>query len=185
MKTVMIDIDDTITNQDNWIYLVNDFLKSNYTIDDVEGYNIQDLVPENKKKEFIKYFNDKNIYDYCKIYDDCIEVIKKLNSKYDVYICSSYLFPDNIIYSAKLLKDKFEFLYKVFPFINPKNFIFCNYKSFLNFDIKIDDSINHLENAEVKLLYTAYHNKSMSDKLLLENNVKRVNNWKEIENILL
>lgn len=185
MKKIMIDIDDVITNQDGYLYLVNHFLNTNYTINDVEGYFIQDLVPEHLKKDFINYFITQNTYDYCDIQEDCVKVIEALNKKYEVYICSSYVFRDHVLYSADALKYKFEFLVKNFPFLNPNQFMFATNKTLLDCEIKIDDKMDNLENAEVKLLYTAYHNKEISDEKLKSNNIVRVNNWKEIKDYLL
>ena len=39
--------------------------------------------------------------------------------------------------------------------------------------------------AEIKLLFTAYHNVNITDEELKAKNLIRVNNWKEIEKILL
>ena len=41
------------------------------------------------------------------------------------------------------------------------------------------------EDAEIKLLFTAYHNVNITDEELKAKNLIRVNNWKEIEKILL
>ena len=184
-KKLMIDIDDVIVNQDGWLYLVNSFLGANYTIDDVKGYYIQDLVPNEDINSFANYFITKNVYDYGKIYKDCINVLKELSEPYDVYICSAYIYRDDVLFSAKLLKYKFEFLYKNFSFLNPSHFIFSDDKSILKFDIKIDDKLDNLIGAETKILYTAYHNKNISDEKLKKSNIVRVNNWMDIKNILL
>lgn len=181
----MIDIDDTIVNEDGWIYLVNNFLNTNYTIDDVNGYYIQDLVPKEKKEEFTKYFVTKNTYEYSDVFPNCIDVIKKLNEKHDVYICSTYVFRDDLDYSGKALKYKYDFLREKLPFMDPNRFMFLSDKELLDCDIKIDDKINNLTNAKMKLLYTAYHNKNISDKELNEKNIIRVDNWLDIEKILL
>lgn len=185
MKRILIDIDDTITDQDGYLYLVNKFLKTNYTINDVKGYYIQDLVPKEKMDDYTNYFVTEDTYKYCNIYPNCKDVMKKLNDNYEVYICSSYVYRDNIMYSADALKYKFEFLIKNFPFLNPNNFMFASNKSIIDCDIKIDDKIEHLENAKIKLLYTAYHNKNITDEELKEKGIIRVNNWLDIENILL
>lgn len=37
----------------------------------------------------------------------------------------------------------------------------------------------------MKMLFTAYHNKDITDEELKDNEVIRVNGWKEIEKILL
>ena len=184
-KRIMIDLDDVIVNQDGWIRLVNEFLKTNFTIDDVKGYYIQDLVPPELKDEFTKFFISKNVYDYGNVHKDCIDVIKKLNDKYDVYVCSAYEFRDNLLYCADSLKYKFEFLIKNFPFLNIKNILFSNDKSIIDCDIKIDDKLSNLEGAETKILYLAYHNKNIDRELLNKNNVIVVKNWKDIEKILL
>ena len=185
MKKLMIDIDDTIVDQDGWLYPINKFLNTNYTIDDVKGYYIQDsLVPSDKKEEFLKYFVTFNTYDYSHIYPNCIEVIKKLNERFDLYICSSYVFKDDYNYSADALKYKFDFLIRNFPFIDPNRFIFATNKELLNCEIKIDDKVDNLKNADIKILYTAYHNKNLSDEYLKNNNIIRANNWLEVLEIL-
>jgi len=83
------------------------------------------------------------------------------------------------------LKHKFEFLLKNLPFLDPNKFTFQTNKSILNCEIKIDDKMENLKNAEIKLLYTAYHNENISDDELRKENIIRVNNWKEIRKILL
>ena len=53
-----------------------------------------------------------------------------------------------------------------------------------NFEyIKID--LNEKGKAETKMLFTAYHNKTITDEELKQNGVIRVNGWKDIEKILL
>lgn len=185
MKKIMIDIDDVISDYSGYLNLVNEFLDTNYKISDVKGYYIQDLVPEDKKEDFIRFFVTKNIYDYSSIFPNCIETIQKLNEKYDVYICSAYVFRDNLEYSADSLKYKFQFLTKYLSFLDPHNYMFLSKKEILNCDIKIDDKIENLKNAETKLLFNAYHNQNISDDELKENNVIRVHNWLEIEKLLL
>ena len=67
---------------------------------------------------------------------------------------------------------------------NIANYIFINNKSLLNCDIKIDDRLDNLQNAKIKLLFTAYHNKGLDDEYLHSLGVIRVNNWLEIKKIL-
>ena len=55
----------------------------------------------------------------------------------------------------------------------------------MNFDIRIDDKLDNLNGAEIKLMFTAWHNRDMDDDYLKNNNVIRVNNWCDIEKILL
>lgn len=83
------------------------------------------------------------------------------------------------------MKNKYQFLYKKLDFINPRNYIFTADKSVVNCDIRIDDKPINLEGAETKLLFTAWHNKDLSEEKLKNNGMIRVNNWKEIGKILL
>ena len=77
-------------------------------------------------------------------------------------------------------------MYKNFPFINPEKYIFITNKEIIKAGIRIDDSIQKLEgDAEIKLLFTAYHNVNISAEELKKKNLIRVNDWKEIEKILL
>lgn len=76
-------------------------------------------------------------------------------------------------------------MYEKLYFIEPRNYIFTADKSIINCDIKIDDKIKNIEGASIKLLFTAWHNKELSNEKLKKDNIIRVNNWKEIYEILL
>ncbi len=185
MKKLIIDMDDVICEK-NFIEMVNDFLKTNYKEDDACSYYINDLIPENKMNEWIEFFGRNNLYEYGKQSEDAKVVLEKLNKIYDIYIVTAYVFRDDESLSGKVLKDKFEYLYKNFSFLNSNKYIFANNKELIDADIRIDDNINNLKGkAETKLLFTAYHNKKLTNDELRSNNIIRVNNWREIENILM
>lgn len=185
MKKIMIDMDDVICDG-GFLSLVNKFLKTNYQKKDLKTYYIQDLIPKEKYPEWTEFFNTKNVYDYVEFLPDCYEVMEKLSKKYELYITTAYIFRDNEEYSAKNLKNKFEWLYENIPFISPNNYIFTTNKEIINCEIKIDDKLSNLSgNAETKLLFTAYHNKYIKEKELKEKGVIRANGWKDIEKILL
>ena len=181
-QTIMVDMDEVIA-EGGFLHLVNEFGKTNYTLDDVKGYYMQDLVPD--KQEFFKYFITKNQYDYSRLLPDVVEVLKILQEYFDIYIGTSYTIKEIPRECGIILLQKHNFLYDNLPFIPPENYIFICNKSLLNCDIKIDDKLDNLTNAKVKLLFTAYHNKDLSDEYLQSLGVIRVNNWLEIKNILL
>lgn len=185
MKKIMVDMDDVICDG-GFLNLVNQFLNSNYKIEDVKGYYIQDLIPKEKHKEWSEFFYTKNVYDYCTIIKGTYETLKKLSKKYEIYIVTAYIFRDNEEYSSKSLKNKFEWLYNNLPFISPNNYIFTTNKEIIDCEIKIDDKLSNLGGkAETKLLFTAFHNKNLTKEELRKNGIIRVNNWEEIEKILL
>lgn len=185
MKKIMIDMDDVICDK-GYLNIVNDFLDTNYKIEDLKEYYIQDLVPKEKRDEYSKFFYEKNVYDYAEIIPGAYDIMKKLQEKYEIYITTTYIFKDYPKMSANNLKNKFNYLVKEFPYIKPEQYIFTSNKELINCDIKIDDKINNLEgNAQTKLLFSAYHNRKITDNELKQKGIIRVNSWYEIEKILL
>ena len=92
------DLDDVITNCNGWLYAINNFLGTDYKEEDVKSYYIQDLVPKEKWEDYLKFFVTQNTYDHCQINENCVDVIKKLNEKYEIYICSAYVYRDDVMY---------------------------------------------------------------------------------------
>ncbi|MBQ9019106.1 MAG: hypothetical protein IJ097_02180 [Bacilli bacterium] len=180
MKTLMIDMDDVITNG-NFNKYIEEFMNIKIDMTKITNYEyVQDLV-KSKKEEFWKYVENKDLYKGAPLFKDCYEVLKKLNDKYDLYIVTSYLWTDVIDISGKNLGYKYYYLKEMLPFINPSKYIFTTNKNLLNFDIKIDDKITNLEGADIKILFNRWHNINKK----YDKNIIRVNNWKEIEEVLL
>ncbi len=180
-RSIMVDMDEVIT-EGGFLYLINEYLGTNYTKEDVGGYYMQDLVPD--KDKFFKYFISKNMYDYNILLPNVKEVLEELQKYYDIYIGTSYIIPELPRESSMILKYKHEFLYDNLPFIKPENYIFITNKSLLGCDIKIDDKLDNLKNAKIKLLFDSYHNKNLSDDYLKSVGVIRVHSWLEIKDIL-
>ena len=178
----MVDMDEVIT-EGGFLYLVNDFLKTNYTKEDIDGYYMQDLVPD--KKAFFDYFINHNQYDYGYLLPNVVEVLKYLQKYFDIYIGTSYIIKEIPKECGINLLHKHNYLYEKLPFIPVDNYIFINNKSLLNCDIKIDDKLSNLKNASIKLLFTSYHNQDLTDEYLKNLGVVRVNNWLEVKNYLM
>lgn len=185
MKKLIVDLDDVLC-KNGFIRMINEFLGKEYAAEDANSYFINDLIPKESIQKWVEFFNKRNVYDYVDLLEDSQEVMKKLNECYDIYIASAYVFRDAPQVSGKTLNDKYNFLCDNFPFLDPRKFIFISNKELLEADIRIDDSINKLTgNADKKLLFTAYHNTNISKQELQKQGITRVNNWKEIANILL
>ena len=75
-EKIMIDMDDVITTG-GFLYLINQFLKKNYTMEDFKDFYMQDIIPD--KEAFFKWFITKNMYDYCQMISNAKEVIEELN----------------------------------------------------------------------------------------------------------
>ena len=144
MKTIMIDLDDTIVSG-GYLDIINEYLHQKYTSDDIDGYYFEDLLPDGITEDYVKYFYSHDVYRYVKILEQAKEVIQKLNEKYDVCICSAYIFPQGIADSYIHLSNKYKYLVREFSFLNPKNFIFTSRKDLVVCDIKIDDRLDNLK----------------------------------------
>jgi len=185
MRKIMLDMDDVMTNG-TFHELLEKYLGHKFDYNLVKGYRIQDALGD-KKEDFFKLLAKTNLYDGAELFQDCYDVLKKLSEYYEIHICTDYIWPEIIEAAGDNLKNKYDFLYNELEFLNPRNYIFTADKSIVNCDIRIDDKISNLnvEGAEIKLLFTAYHNKDITDEELSKQNIVRVNNWKEIEQILL
>ncbi len=182
MKTIMVDMDDVLT-YGNFSTILEDYLGYKPDYNNIKTYYIQDILGD-KKDDFFSKFKDMDMYKNAVLLPDCYDILKELSKHYKIYICTDYIWREIIEYAGNNLKNKYNFLYEKLDFINPNNFIFTVDKTIVNCDIKIDDKINNIEGAETKLLFTAWHNKDLSDKKLKEQGIIRVNNWKEIKEVL-
>lgn len=181
-KKIVIDMDDVMVSG-GFLFLINEFLHTNYKIDDFNTFYLQDIIYD--KDEFYKFFLKKNLYDYCKIEKNAYTIIKKLSKEYEIYVCTSYIYKEIVGESGIILKYKYDYLIKNFSFINPYNFIFTGNKNIIKADIKIDDKIENLKRANKKILFTAYHNKNISQEELKKKKIIRANTWSEIGKLLL
>lgn len=186
MKTIMIDMDDVIC-EGGFIYLLNKFLGTNYTEKDMKGYYMQDLIPSDRVDEWNEYICSQNLYGEGNHFiADSLETIEKLSKQYDVYIVTAFIFRDTPTKSGQHLYNKFKCLCDKMPFLHPSHFIFCDTKSIVKCDVKIDDKLsNILENTETKLLFDAYHNREITQDELNKLGVIRVCTWREIGALLL
>lgn len=189
MNKLFCDFDDVICNN-SIIKMANDFLGTNYKFEDVgEGYDFSALVPDKKKlKEAFKYVVTNNFYTGATLKQDCYEVLKDLQEKhgYEIYICSACIVQGFEDYCGTVFKNKYDYIRKELPFINPKNIIFTNAKGVVSGDVMIDDKLSNLDgNFKVKLLFDCWYNRKYTPDELKAQNVKKVTNWQEIKQILI
>ena len=88
-QTLLLDVDEVIVFS-GFLEAINDFLGTNYVIDEFSEYYIDSVViPSDRMDEFNEFLRNRNLYDYAPLLPNAIEVIKKLNEVYDIYILSS------------------------------------------------------------------------------------------------
>lgn len=190
-KVLLLDIDEVFCFP-SFLKAVNDFLGTNYVIDDFTEYYIdQEAIPKERFNEFNHFISNRNLYEDAEILPHAIETIEKLNEFYNIYICSSCINPFDLKNSGILFANKYDFLIDKLPFIKPENFIFTNAKHLFRADVQIDDRLSNLEeNIAIKILFPSYHNKNITDAELRKKGVIRAGydwkeGWQEVEKILL
>ena len=123
---------------------------------------------------YLKNVRSKDFFRKVPTIPDSIEGLKYLNDKYSVLIVSSATeYPNSLI-------EKIEWLNEFYPFISWKQMIFCGQKDSIKGDIMIDDHPKNLDFfSGRKIIFTQPHNFYIS-----KSNYERVNNWKQIMEIL-
>lgn len=190
-KNLLLDIDEVFCFP-GFLDAINEFLESNYVLDDFSDYYIDEaVIPQERFNEFNKFLDSRNLYENAQILPYAKEVLKELDFIYNIYPCSSCINPFNIIGSGRLFADKYNFLISTIPFIEPEHFIFTNAKYLFKADIQIDDRLSNLnENIETCILFPSYHNKTISNDELVKRGILRAGydwrtGWLEVANILL
>ncbi len=190
-KTIILDVDEVICFG-GFLNAVNDFLGTNYVIDDFTDYYIDEAcIPKDRMAEFNKFIQGRDMYKNAIMLPNAIETIKDLNEKYEIFILSSCVNPFDVEGSGRLFQDKYNFLRSILPFLNPKNIILTSAKHMFKADIQIDDLItNFSDDVGMKILFPSYHNKDVNDEDLEKCGAIRAgfdwrDGWNNIRNILL
>ena len=143
------------------------------TLNDCYGKEVWQCVPEERRESVRKHARRDGFFRTLRPIEDSREVLRALTGRYDVYIASAAMqFP-------KSLKEKSDWLDEYFPFIEWRNRILCGDKHILKGDILIDDRSYNLQKFKGRsILFTSPHN-------VHSNGFERVNNWKEVAEMLL
>ena len=192
-KKILLDIDEVFCFS-GYLELVNEFLNTNYTIDDFTEYYIDEVaIPGDRKQEFYQFISTKDQYENPVLLPGTLETIKILSKYYDIYPCSHCRNPFDLKNSGRIFKSKFELLYRLIPedVIPPKNYIFTGAKDICRADIQIDDLVSNLNpTIPIRILFPSYHNKNISNEELKEKGILRAGydyhtGWQEVAKILL
>lgn len=170
-KKLLIDMDGVLSD------IYDQFIK--YEFKDIGlTQSLNDLTGKLEREAFKyhdKYVNSENFFYSAIPIRDSIETVQRLNNLYEVYIVSSAMqFPLS-------LQEKINWLTKHFPFLSWKQIVFCGTKDIVCGDIMIDDHFKNLDTFNGQtILFTQPHNRDNPT-----GKHTRVNNWKEIETILI
>lgn len=169
MKRLIVDMDDVMADATGRFI---DFYEKEFGTsfprerlnnkEEMEGYPPEHLHIINN------YIYQKGFFRGMPVKESCQDIVRKLNSKYELFIVSAAIpYPNS-------LNEKLEWLAEHFPFIHDGQVVFCGSKRIVHGDYMLDDMVYNLEafNGE-KFLFTAPHN-------LQYNHFTRLNDWKEV-----
>ncbi|EKU48542.1 5' nucleotidase, NT5C type [Staphylococcus massiliensis] len=168
-ESIGIDMDEVLA--DTVGSLLEEFNKKTelgVTLESLEGDKLRNVMPEHQA--VIKDILASNgFFRRLKVIPDAVEVVKKLNEHYDIYIVTAAMdVPTSF-------SDKYDWLREHFAFLDPQHFVFCGRKNVALTDYLIDDNPKQLRIHTGKpLMFTAPHNVN-------ETEFTRLNNWKEVE----
>ena len=185
-KVLILDVDDVLV-ECCMVYQMNRFLGTNYKVGDFKGYFMQDIVDCPKQRaELINYCLTSEMYLDVPSMPDAERIVERLNEKYDLYICTDPFGRDWGERFGWKIEQTYRMLKERFPYIRTRQLILAQNKRLLKADVFIDDRPMNLEgDIKTKLLFSAWHNKEHSQEELEKAGITRVDNWKEIEKILL
>ena len=171
MKRLAIDMDGVMADvYSQFIKMHAEEFGEQLILADLEGKTESEAFPG-----LLKHVNSKGFFRNAPLIEGCQEYIKLLNEKYKVFIVSAAMeFPGSLL-------EKQLWLNEHFPFITWQQMVFCGSKEIINCDIMIDDHFKNLDYFSGEtILFTQPHNKLADTK-----NHKRVNNWEEVNLLLM
>lgn len=170
-KRVLVDMDGVLAD----IYA--QFLK--FEFDDLKiNQPLSALIGKFERDAFQnhdKYIHSEDFFYGAKPMPNSIEVLEKINLTHDLYIVSAAVeFPLSLL-------EKVKWLNKYFPFISWKQIILCGSKEPITGDVMIDDHFRNLDPFQGQtILFNQPHNLTRDS-----GRHQRVNDWEEIEALLL
>ncbi|MBM6506606.1 MULTISPECIES: 5' nucleotidase, NT5C type [Staphylococcus] len=172
-KKIAIDMDEVLADTLGAIIdAVNERANLGITVESLNGQKLKHVIPEHDGL-VTEILREPGFFRHLKVMPNAQEVVEKLNQQYDVYIATAAMDVPTSFH------DKYEWLLEHFPFLDPQHFVFCGRKNIINADYLIDDNPRQLAIFEGEsIMYTAVHNVN-------NDNYRRVNGWKEVEDLFL
>ncbi len=174
MQRIAIDMDEVCADtMAHYLGKYNAEFSLNLTPDDFYGRRVFEVIDRAHVARAREYFQSETFFAEIPVMPDSQTVIEELMSQYEVFITTAAM-DVPVSFAAK-----FGWLQKHFPYISPKNVVFCGDKSIIAADYLIDDDVRHFERFKGEgILYTAPHN-------VRETKYLRVSNWQEVRALFL
>lgn len=173
--TILVDMDDCIENLSvAWVGYLNDRYGTEVSLSDITSWDISKAFPSLSKEQVYGVLRKKTLWERVKPLPGAVKYLKRImDDGNDVFIVTAS-HPDTVGVKMNAV------LFRYFPFIPYQNIIISSKKQMISGDILIDDGVHNLGGNYMGMLFTANHNKSVTDEELMRLNAVRVDNWKEV-----
>lgn len=177
--TILVDMDDTIENlSEAWVAYLNNRYGTSVSVSDISSWDISQAFPTLSKSEIYGALKETELWGAVKPLPGAVKYLKKLVEDGNEVFIVTASHPDTVEAKMNLV------LFRYFPFIPYQNVIISSKKQMISGDILIDDGVHNLGGKYMGMLFTANHNRTVSDNELSELNAVRVNNWKEVYELI-
>lgn len=173
MKRIAIDMDEVIADFNcKFIASFNARFSENITVADLAGKTVEQFRPQ-LLAEMRAMICEDGFFRDMPVIPDSQRGVEALHNRYEIFITSAAMdWPGSFNAKYHWLRDNF-------PFISPKNVVFCGNKSIVHADYLIDDTPRHFLTFQGEgILFSAPHN-------LDTEGYRRVNNWLDVETFFL
>ncbi|MEP7106349.1 MAG: 5'(3')-deoxyribonucleotidase [Ferruginibacter sp.] len=171
MKRIAIDMDGVLAN------VYSQFIKMHatefgkvFSPEEIDGRPEAEVFPNERN-----YIKSPGFFRNAPVMQDSQSILERLNERYKIFVVSAAMeFPGSLI-------EKQLWLNEFFPFIGWQQIVFCGSKEIIRADLMIDDHFKNLDYFTGETyLFTQPHNIFANP-----GRHKRVETWKEIEQVLL
>ena len=174
MQRIAIDMDEVCADtMAHYLSIYNEEFSLNLKPGDFHGRRVFEVIDRAHVTRAREYFQSETFFAEIPVMPGSQAVIEALMSEYEVFITTAAMDVPNSFAA------KFGWLQKYFPFISPKNVVFCGDKSIVAADYLLDDDVRHFQRFGGEgILYTAPHN-------VHETAYRRVSDWQEVRALFL
>lgn len=177
--TILVDMDDTIENlSEAWVSYLNDRYGTSVSASDITSWDISQAFPTLGESEVYGALKETELWGAVRPLPGAVKYLKKLVEDGNNVFIVTASHPDTV--GAKVN----QVLFRYFPFISYQNVIISSRKQMISGDILIDDGVHNLGGGYMGMLFTANHNRAITDDELSALNAVRVDNWKEVYSLI-
>lgn len=174
---ILIDMDDTIEQLlKAWLKGVNERYGYSVDYEDITDWDVSKPYDGLTREQVYAIPDEPGFWGSVEPIEGASEAIRKfINDGHEVYIVTATPY-------VSVPEKMDDLLFRYFPYISWDQVIITRNKQLIRGDVLIDDGVHNLEGGDyIKILMTAPHNREYDAEA---NGMIRVNNWKEIEEII-